>query len=112
MLRSLRIKARIVAGEITERRSLLSGNWDEIKERILRERSLDREELDIIKLEEELLKGLEDIRWLENDLESNIPERSQNAKRALQEAQKKKAELEKKIDEAKRALEKKRAQGK
>ena len=112
MLRSLRIKARIVAGEITERRRASWGSGIQRKERILRERSLDREELDIIKLEEELLKGLEDIRWLENDLESNIPERSQNAKRALQEAQKKKAELEKKIDEAKRALEKKRAQGK
>jgi hypothetical protein len=108
MIRSLGLQARIAAGEITELRSLLKGEWDGIKERVLRQRSLDREELEIVKLEEEILKCVEAIRWSENDLESDVPERRQGAKNALEEAQKKKLELEKGIDEAKRALEKRR----
>jgi hypothetical protein len=102
--RRLRAERDLVETQIEELRAIRSGNWESRRQAVLATRERVQALIRLAKLEEERLETLEDIRWAENDVTSDIPERKQGAQKELEEARRKKAELEEQIDKLRSQL--------
>ena len=103
-IRALTARKRFLETEISELQGLLDGSWDSAKERVLAERAKAKIAMRIGELEEELIRAIEAIRWSENDAQSGVAEREQEATEELEAARNKKVDLEAQIAELTRQL--------
>jgi hypothetical protein len=104
-IRSLQAKLVIARSERAEAEARLENRWDAARPAILKDRSLGSLRLAAARIEEDLLQVTEQIRWAENDRDSNVPERKEKASEELSGLLKKKAELEARLAEAGKKVE-------
>jgi hypothetical protein len=107
-LRMLDARARHNRTLIDECRARHDGSWEGKSAAVLKERARADQELKALGIEDELLKNMEEMRWMQSDAESEFPERRAEAQEKLKDLRARQRLLEEELEKARKEIEKAR----